>query len=68
MKIYHKSSQVNRNSGVSALGFVKPKSMDLTRTSGTIRDEVVICKKCLAKMRLVNADKLDQVQRADASG
>ena len=46
MKIYHRADKVNRNGGVSALCFAKPRAINLTRALWTLRDEAVTCKKC----------------------
>ncbi len=51
MKKYHMASKVAQHGGVSALCFVKPRSIDLGRASWTNRPEAVTCIKCLRAMK-----------------
>lgn len=44
---YHMGDKINQRGGVSALCFLKPRSIDLTRACWTNRKEAVTCKKCL---------------------
>lgn len=39
---------IREDGAVSALCFKRPRKIDLTRSSWTIRDEAVTCSKCLA--------------------
>lgn len=44
---YHMADKANQNGGVSALCFLRPRSINLTRACWTNRPEAVTCKKCL---------------------
>ena len=45
-KIYHYAAKINAEGGVSALCFVTPRAIDLSRASWTIRENAVTCRKC----------------------
>jgi hypothetical protein len=51
LKTYHRGDMINQRGGVSALCFVKPKAIDLSKATWTNRDEAVTCPKCLAIMK-----------------
>ena len=46
MKIYHRADKMDPDGNVSALCFKRPKAIDLSKASWTIRDEAVTCPKC----------------------
>lgn len=52
MKIYHRADKINTNGAVSALCFLKPKRINLSKASWTLRDDAVTCEKCLAIIKL----------------
>lgn len=56
-KIYHRGDKINNAGGVSALCFVKPKAIDLSKATWTNRDEAVTCKKCLAILQKGEANE-----------
>jgi hypothetical protein len=42
----HRADKVAENGGVSALCFKRPRAIDLSRASWTIRPEAVTCPRC----------------------
>lgn len=50
-KVYHYAAKMNADGGVSALCFVKPRAIDLTRALWTIREGAVTCPKCKRELR-----------------
>lgn len=58
MKIYHRADKINKNGAVSALCFLKPKRINLSKELWTLRDEAVTCEKCLAIIKLRSNAKL----------
>lgn len=49
-KPYHLAHLMTERGDVSALCFDRPRPIDLTRASWTIRPEAVTCPKCRKKM------------------
>ena len=47
-RMFHRGAKVNRHGRVTALCFVRPHGIDMTRATWTIRDEAVTCPKCKA--------------------
>jgi len=47
-RIYHRGTNVNRHGRVTALCFVRPRAIDMSRATWTIRDEAVTCPRCNA--------------------
>jgi hypothetical protein len=50
-KTYHYAGAFGSDGSVSALCFVRPRAIDLSRTTWTITPSAVTCKKCKAKMK-----------------
>ncbi len=50
-KKYHKAARFGGGGRVSALCSRRPRAINLTKASWTLRDEAVTCKKCLAIMK-----------------
>lgn len=56
-KLYHRASKIHDDGKVSALCFARPRPIDLSRASWTIRDEAVTCPRCLRLMELLAKSK-----------
>lgn len=46
MKTVHMADKINQRGGVSALCFLHPRSIDITRSTWTNRTEAVTCPQC----------------------
>lgn len=57
-KIYHRASLCGP-SGVSAICYVRPHAIDLTKASWTVEDERVTCRRCLAVIKARGAGPTD---------
>ena len=51
VKLYHRAAKIRADGNVSALSFKRPRAIDLTRATWTIRDAGVTCPKCLALLQ-----------------
>lgn len=53
MKVCHKARHVSDRGNVSALCYSKPRAINLSRASWTLRDEAVTCRRCRALIKAV---------------
>lgn len=58
-KIYHKAAKINGNGDVSALCYAKPRAINLSKASWTIRPEAVTCPKCRAALSALAAGRTE---------
>ena len=60
-KVYHLADLVNKNGGVSALCYKKPRAINLSQALWTINKDLVTCKKCLKKLSQSNCSTTEKL-------
>jgi hypothetical protein len=55
-KTIHRGALITENGDVSALCFASPHPIDLKRSTWTLRDSAVTCKRCLVVMAAKKKD------------